>query len=118
MPLAARGSKIDPDKIPILPSSSPSLGALTPRRWSHKKFGRRKRQATIQSEEPSALQIAPSLNPVSTTGLSPRREEKKKKRRESDAKWRSNLSDCFKHLETKVLRARNGAKSRLSKVHA
>ncbi|XP_038053665.1 uncharacterized protein LOC119726117 isoform X2 [Patiria miniata] len=118
-------SKVNSDEIlTASPSSTNSSPALTPRKWSHKKFGHRKRPAvpelpTLRPRRHTATQSTPSLTetaePGSATGPSPRKEEKKKKRRASDAKWRSNLSVCFKHLETKVLRARSCSKTRLSK---
>ncbi|XP_022083722.1 uncharacterized protein LOC110975494 isoform X2 [Acanthaster planci] len=124
MPLAAQRSKDDPDdEIPTSSSSSHSSPTLTPRRWSHKKFGHSKRPAIQLAGPPTlcqqlqqrALPSTATLNTEGKTRQSPRRDEKKKRRRESDAKWRSNLSVCFKHLETKLLPGRNCTKTRLSK---
>ena len=97
-----------------------------PFKWSHKKFNRHQQRATCSApcqQVPRPLRAA--AEPVKTQGPSltlrphegsPGKEEKKKKRRESDAKWRSNLSCCFNHLKNKVLPTRSCQKTRVSKV--
>ncbi|XP_033645965.1 uncharacterized protein LOC117305245 isoform X1 [Asterias rubens] len=96
-----------------------------PFKWSHKKFNRHQQRATCSApcqQVPRPLRAA--AEPVKTQGPSltlrphegsPGKEEKKKKRRESDAKWRSNLSCCFNHLKNKVLPTRSCQKTRVSK---